>query len=151
MGKRIQGFVKYYKVFKQLQELHRTVLKGKSPQIPSLLSEKICRELCGLRKYNSRLFDAQDNAGNKIEIKATSTNQGTTMINSDSDFDYLYWMYFNIPEDTITISIAPRSIFNLPRPDEMQGRISISLGSFAYGSTTVYIVNTTNNTITAQT
>ena len=97
------NYVEYYSLLKKLTILHRKFKFGRTPQIPLNFSESIAMYLCKLTKIEGRTFDAIDVEGNNIEIKATTSESGTTSINPNSKFDFLYWLFFNFDNDTITI------------------------------------------------
>jgi len=91
---------------RKLNELNAK-LGGKSIVTPTLISESLCKELFGLsnRQKGCRDHDALYE-GKKIEIKATSSEKGTTTINNNSNYDYLFWLFFDYKNDEIKVRIT---------------------------------------------
>lgn len=124
-------FLEYYKCLKQLVSLHKKNEFGKNPPIPEVFSEKLCRHLCNLIPSNTRDFDANTVDNNKIEIKATGTETGTTTINLNVEIDDLYWLVFDFDSDELKITKIPKA--TLPKPKPEIKRSSITLSNFTNG------------------
>lgn len=101
----------YYKKYRELYELHNKLGFGNAPDLPSGFSEHLCREIYGFKKSENKECDAIDSNGNRIEIKATSSCYGQTSISSLINFDYLYWLYFDLEKNILTVSIFPEILF----------------------------------------
>lgn len=118
-----ENLLKYYHCYKQLVRLHQEFEFGNNPPIPEVFSEKLCRSICNLLPSHTRDYDALNN-NEKIEIKATGTEKGTTSINLTSEFDTVYWLVFDLDNDNLNITIIPRK--NLPVKNEKRSNITLS-------------------------
>jgi len=106
----ISQLAEYYWSLKSVYKKHIEIFGRGAPDLPALFTEELCRSLFRLKKSEKREYDAIDSNCNKIEIKATSNPTGTTTLSS-AGFDYLYWLYFNFNEDTLTVRIIPSGSF----------------------------------------
>ena len=132
MGKKVfeKDFIDYYNIFKQLSNKHKALGFGQSPRLSEGFTENLCRYILNLYKIKGRDYDAIDNLGKKIEIKATTSERGTVTINSDVEFDYLLWMYFDLAQDKLSIYKIEYREFK-SKFDVSSGRITINLDSFS--------------------
>ncbi|GEK30341.1 hypothetical protein KZO01_06500 [Kurthia zopfii] len=110
--------------------------------LPQKYTEGLCRNLFKLDKYNGKKFDAIKlaDSGKKetVEIKATLTNAGTTTLNIDSKFDWLYWMYFDFEKDRIEIyEIDGKELRGNPnfKKGKKNKRISVTLSHYTKKAT----------------
>lgn len=124
-----KNFVEYYDLFKSLAQKHKELKFGKSPRLSEGFTENLCRYLYGLYKIKGRTYDAVDSRGNNVEIKATTSKEGTVTINSDIEFDYLLWMYFNLEEDILEIYKIKYNLFR-KKLKSNSDRITINLKRF---------------------
>ncbi len=125
-----KNFTEYYEAFKLLALKHKKLEFGKSPRLSEGFTENLCRYLYGLYKIKGRTYDAVDSRGNNVEIKATTSKEGTVTINSDVEFDYLLWLYFNLDENVLEIYKIKYNFFKEKFKDN-SGRITINLNEFA--------------------
>lgn len=125
------NFADYYEKFKELAKLHKKLRFGYSPRLPEGFTENLCRYLYGLYEVKGREYDAIDNIGYNVEIKATTSETGTVTINSDIEFDYLLWMYFNLEKEDNELCIYKLKYDLLKEKlSSSSGRVTISLNSF---------------------
>lgn len=132
-----KDFISYYKKYKELSQLHQKLFKKKAkPNIPSLYSESLCRFLYNMKKSNIKEYDAIFEE-NRIEIKATSSNSGTTTINPYSKFDFLYWLYIDVETDHLQVTKIPYKNFeelfstvDIKKDKQQKLRINICLTNF---------------------
>lgn len=124
-----EDFIDYYKKFKELAYKHKELGFGNSPRLAEGFTESLCRYIRKLYKVKGREYDAIDNKGNNVEIKATTSKSGTVTINSDVEFDYLLWMYFDLDNDELLIYKLNYDSFK-SRFDTTSGRITVNLSSF---------------------
>ncbi|MGR5961098.1 hypothetical protein ACT7DM_29325 [Bacillus cereus] len=89
-----------------------------------------------MKKSNIKEYDAIFEE-NKIEIKATSSNSGTTTINPYSKFDFLYWLYIDVETDRLQVTKIPYknfeelfSTFDVKKDKKQKLRINICLNNF---------------------
>jgi len=114
----LKDFIEYYEQYKKLAILHKYLGFGNSPRSSESFSERLCCLLKKLYIYKetnkkTRSYDATDEQKNRIEIKATTDPSCPTTMNKDNEvFDYLYWLYFNLKDDKLTISVMPSKNFN---------------------------------------
>jgi hypothetical protein len=94
----------YYKTYKLLVEKHINLNFGRGTGIAVNFTEGLCRLINNLEIAKTKEYDAIDNDQKKYEIKSTIYEQGNVSINKDSNYDYLFWMYFNIEKNTMTLS-----------------------------------------------
>lgn len=125
-----KNFIDYYKLFKSLAEKHKKLGFGQSPRLSEGFTENLCRYLYGLYKIKGRIYDAIDGKGCSVEIKATTSIKGTVSINSDVEFDYLLWMYFDLDHDKLSIYKIKYSSFK-EKFEFNSDRITINLNLFA--------------------
>lgn len=125
-----KDFIDYYNIFKQLSNKHKELGFGHSPRLSEGFTENLCRYILNLYKIKGRDYDAIDNLGKKIEIKATTSERGTVTINSDVEFDYLLWMYFDLAQDKLSIYKIEYREFK-SKFDVSSGRITINLYSLS--------------------
>ncbi|MFS0883316.1 hypothetical protein [Metabacillus niabensis] len=97
-----QDFCEFYWKLKELKGLAQKYKFGNGFKLPSPFTEKLCRYLYGLSKKKGSPFDAIDDLKNNIEIKATVSKYGTTSMSIEK-FDFLYWMYFDLNSDLVSI------------------------------------------------
>lgn len=99
-------FKKSLEYLQKLNDLNAK-LGGKSIVTPTLISESLCKELFGLedRQKGCRDHDALYE-GKKVEIKATSSKKGTTTINKNLNYDYLFWLFFDYENNEIEVKIT---------------------------------------------
>ncbi|MGE7672992.1 hypothetical protein ACQKMV_05310 [Lysinibacillus sp. NPDC094403] len=105
---------KFCKLYWKSKELYNLILEydfGAGISLPSRFTEQLCRQLYNLKKYevkdntkdtNKKAFDAVDEHGNNIEIKATTSKSSSTTISTE-EFDLLYWMRFSLDTDELFI------------------------------------------------
>ena len=124
-----KNFIDYYLLFKQLADKHKELEFGKAPRLSEGFTENLCRYIYALYKVKGRDYDAIDNKGNNVEIKATTSKSGTVTINSDVEFDYLLWMYFDLDKDELSIYKINYDSFK-SKFDKTSGRITVNLSSF---------------------
>lgn len=141
-----KDFIDYYRLFKALAKKHRDLGFGKSPRLAEGFTENLCRYLFKLYKIKGRDYDAIDNTGNNVEIKATTSEKGTVTINSDVEFDYLLWMHFDIDNDNLSIYKMPYSYFK-EKFKLTYGRITIDLNSFKNKKTSKSVYKIDNKNI----
>lgn len=126
--------VKYYFKYKELVLLHRELGFGKAPRSSEGFTESICCNLFGHIRAEDvdRKYDLRDpHSGAKIEVKATTESDGSTTINPNSVFDYLYWVIFLLDQDTITIKkIEYADLKAFCEPCRSQKRANITLKNF---------------------
>jgi len=135
-----KDFCRYYKQYKELSLIHQKLFISKArPNIPALYSESLCRFLFNMQKSNNKEYDAVLD-DNQIEIKATSSKSGTTSINPYSKFDILYWLYFEVGKDCLSVTKIPYGNFeeafsdiDIKKDKEQKLRMNISLKEFAEG------------------
>ena len=124
-----EDFIDYYKKFKELANKHKQLGFGNSPRLAEGFTESLCRYICKLYKVKGRDYDAIDNKGNNVEIKATTSKSGTVTVNSEVEFDYLLWMYFDLDNDELSIYKLNYDSFK-SKFDITSGRITVNLSSF---------------------
>ncbi len=124
-----EELIEYYIAFKDLRNLHQKIFNGNSPNTPQLFSESIVRYLFNLNKSKTRKFDAIDNEGRYYEIKATTSEGGNVTINSNTVFDYLFWLYIDFDNDEFIIKKGEYNLFK-NKLDANNSRISIALSNF---------------------
>jgi len=127
----------YYSKYKKLHSYHQQIFgKGKAPNIPVLFSESLCKLLYGMENYSDKNCDAL--LGNlKIEIKATTSESGTTTINPYRVFDMLYWLYLDVNNDCLQVIKIPYNKFqsnfsniDISKDPDKKIRQSIKLKNF---------------------
>lgn len=95
-------FCEFYWKLKDINHFANRHGFGNGISLPSTFTEKLCRKIYSLQEIEGTCFDATDDQGNNIEIKATISKYGTTSMSKEK-FDYLYWMYFDLEQDLINI------------------------------------------------
>jgi len=109
------NLVEYYFKFKELAFLHRKFGFGKDgPRSSEKFTESICMSLFGFKKDSGNgvkwdLIDPKTNA--RIEVKATSSLNGTTDLHATHRFDYLFWGLIQFDTDLFTVHIKKYSAF----------------------------------------
>lgn len=97
--------MKYILHLKKLASTHKKVFgEDKNLVTPTLISQEITKKLLKLKDYSGtdKKFDAEEN-GKFYEIKATSSEDGTTTINLQSKPHVLVWIYIDYIQNEITI------------------------------------------------
>lgn len=126
--------VRYYFKYKELVLLHRELGFGKAPRSSEGFTETICCNLFGHIRAEGvdRKYDLRDqHSGTRIEVKATTEAEGSTTINPNSVFDYLYWVIFLLDQDTITIKrIEYEDLRVFCEPFRSKKRTNITLKNF---------------------
>lgn len=120
--------VDYYFKFKELVNLHKTKFPDCFPSLPVLFTEALCRHIYQMKKSNIKDYDAL-RGNKKIEIKATSNKSGRTTINLASNFDVLYWLYFNYEKDKLIVTKMPRERFKDEKSLDDNKRDNITLAN----------------------
>lgn len=106
-----EELLNYYSKYKVLYSYHQQIFgKSKTPNIPVLFSESLCKRLYGMEKYPGRECDAIL-GDQKIEIKATTSASGTTTINPYKVFDMLYWLCLDVNNDCLKVAKIPYNNF----------------------------------------
>jgi hypothetical protein len=94
-----EGLIDYYFLFRRLVDMHRSLGYGTAPRLSEGFTERLCGYLYNLEKPLDvgREYDLYDPISrNKIEVKATSDDYGSTTINPHAKFDLLYWVNFRL-------------------------------------------------------
>jgi hypothetical protein len=147
--------VKYYFKYKELVLLHRELGFGKAPRSSEGFTESICCNLFGHIRATEvqRKYDLRDpSSGSKIEVKATTETDGSTTINPNSVFDYLYWVVFLLDQDTITIKKIEYAEFeNFRSTCGSQKRANITLKNFKCTDMGIFLFSKENQTLISQT
>lgn len=96
--------IQYINALKSVDGIHKTVFgKDKNLVTPVLISQGIVKYLLKLDDYLGGVeYDAIKNE-ETYEIKATSSDEGTTTINLKSKPDHLLWIYIDYSNGLITI------------------------------------------------
>ena len=124
-------YANYYFKLKEINKIHIEYGFGKSSKIPGVFSESFIRYYYNLIKSQIQEFDAIDLAENKIEIKATSSKQGTVTINPKSKFDFLFWLKIDFENDEFIVYKANYSIFQeYLEKNNSKKRATITLNKF---------------------
>jgi len=120
--------IEYYKKYKKLAICHKNLYGDeKSPDIPSLFSEDLCRELLGLSTSDCNKYDGiKDN--NYYEIKATCLPNNKTTFSKDSKPDKIVWMSIDVYNDKLIIYYIKKSFINkkMQCSNSNGNRVSIS-------------------------
>ncbi len=143
--------VKYYFKYEELVLLHRELGFGKAPRTSEGFTESICCNLFGhtravevQREYD--LYDPQSDS--KIEVKATTETDGSTTINPNSVFDYLYWVIFLLDQDTITIKrIEYADLESFRKACGNQKRANITLKNFKCTDKGIFLFSNEKQTL----
>lgn len=142
----IPDLVEYYSKYLELIELHRRLNFGTAPRSSEGLTESICAQLYTLTKPIGvhREYDLIDMAkGIKIEVKATTGSNGSTTMNPNAGFDYLYWMVLLTDQHFIAIHKIPSIAFaNFKQENKSLKRASVYLKDFKAESSDYFAVDT---------
>lgn len=96
--------VEYFFTFKKLCQLHGKYRLGKTPHSSSGFTEGLCRHLWPELEKASKGKGCDLLKGKiKIEVKGTTSKNGTTTINPSMEFDYLLWVYLDYKKDKAII------------------------------------------------
>lgn len=146
--KKNEKFIKYYGILKEFIKNTKEFDFGNG-FLPQKYTEGLCRTLLDLEESQGKDFDAikvvDSEKKETVEIKATLTKKGTTTLNIDKEFDWLYWMYFNFDNNELTIyEIEGKKLRDLYKENkDGTGRINITLSDYKKGADwKVYDLNT---------
>ena len=111
MKKTKEEYFKYLTALTELSKLHKDLFdEDKNVVTPGLISESIVMYLLDLEvstHKDSKKYDAMKIMDGKpiyYEIKATSSDTGTTTININSRPDVLVWVYFDYEQQEIVLN-----------------------------------------------
>lgn len=107
-----EEFCMFFHKMKELFILAKELKFGSGIVLNSIFTQELCKHLYSLsdyqppenapRKRGPKPFDAQE--GDKtVEIKATISADGQTRINMKAKFDIIYWLYFNMDTELLTV------------------------------------------------
>lgn len=100
-----KDYISYFFNLKAMNSNHKNLFgEDKNFEVPQLYSQDIVRHLLGLKEYSEKdkKFDAEKD-GAFYEIKATSSQCGTTTMNFGNRPKVLVWIRFDFDDDSFTI------------------------------------------------
>ena len=98
-------YIAYFFTLKAMNSSHKNLFgEDKNFEVPQLYSQDIVKHLLELDEYSGedKKFDAEK-GGKFYEIKATSSQSGTTTMNFGNKPNVLVWIRFDFDEDSFTI------------------------------------------------
>lgn len=141
----IPELVEYYEKYLELIEIHRRLEFGSAPRSSEGLTESICAQLYTLTKPIGvkREYDLIDMSnGLKIEVKATTGAGGSTTMNPNANFDYLYWIVLLTDQHFIAIHKIPKEVFTeFKTLNKNSKRVPVYLKDFKPESTDYFAVD----------
>lgn len=100
-----QKFIEYFYALKTMDVYHKELFgNNKDFEVPQLFSQEIVKHFLDLQDYTGegKKFDAEKD-GRYYEIKATSSESGTTTLNFASKPDVLVWIKFDFENSEFEI------------------------------------------------